>query len=290
MLLLGQRPAKASGMLQGAIAVAIIATIALIWWVGELPASSQPLLPPIQGSWPLLPAALGVMFWCFVGIEAFTHMGEEFKNPERDFPLALLFGVLLAGLVYWACSVAVLSLHSYGDVQTDAASLPRMLDLLLGEKARWIAATVGYLACFASMNVYMQGFARLIWSLADEGKLPASLAQRNKHGVPARALLLVILSCALCASLATLLELTVDDLIRYANGNFVVIYLLSMAAGWVLLRGIWRWLAAFSALLCGLVLLMLGMDAGYALGLLVVLGVLDRWCEQRSTRLAGVSS
>ena len=275
MLLLGQRPAKASGMIQGAIAVAIIATIALIWWVGDLPVSSQPLLPPIQGSWHLLPAALGVMFWCFVGIEAFTHMGEEFKNPERDFPLALLFGVLLAGLVYWACSVAVLSFQAYGDVTTDAASLPRMLDLLLGDQARWIAATVGYLACFASMNVYMQGFARLIWSLADEGKLPTSLALRNKHGVPARALLLVILSCALCASLASVLELTVDDLIRYANGNFVVIYLLSMAAGWVLLRGIWRALAAFSCLLCSLVLLMLGMDAGYALGLLALLCGLD---------------
>ena len=285
MLLLGQRPAKASGMIQGVIAVAIIATIALIWWVGELPFSSQPLLPEISGSWHLLPAALGVMFWCFVGIEAFTHMGEEFKNPERNFPLALLFGVLLAGLVYWACSVAVLSLHSYGNAQTDAASLPRMLDLLLGDHARWIAATVGYLACFASMNVYMQGFARLIWSLADEGKLPASLAQRNQHGVPARALLLVILSCALCASLAQLLDLTVDDLIRYANGNFVVIYLLSMAAGVVLLRGIWRVLAGFSALLCGLVLLMLGIDAGYALGLLLVLGLLDRWREQRSTGL-----
>ncbi|SFH88786.1 amino acid exporter, AAE family [Pseudomonas guineae] len=286
ILVLGQRPAKASGLLQGAIAVGVISTIALIWWVGDLPTSSQPLLPPISGSWHLLPAALGVMFWCFVGIEAFTHMGEEFKNPERDFPLALLFGVLLAGLVYWACSVAVLSFHAYGDVQTDAASLPRLLDLLLGEKARWLAATVGYLACFASMNVYMQGFARLIWSLADEGKLPNSLAQRNHHGVPARALLLVVLACALCAVLASVLNLTVDDLIRYANGNFVLVYLLSMAAGWVLLRGIWRWLAAFSALLCALVLLMLEMDAGYALALLAVLALLDHLNEQRSMRLA----
>jgi amino acid efflux transporter len=214
-------------------------------------------------------------------------MGEEFKNPERDFPLALLFGVLLAGLVYWACSVAVLSFQAYGDVTSDAASLPRMLDLLLGEKARWIAATVGYLACFASMNVYMQGFARLIWSLADEGKLPSSLAQRNQHGVPARALLLVIIACALCTGLASVLDLTVDDLIRYANGNFVVIYLLSMAAGWVLLRGVWRWLAAFSALLCALVLLMLGMDAWYALGLLVLLSGLDYLRSPRKQPLAG---
>jgi amino acid efflux transporter len=30
-----------------------------------------------------------------------------------------------------------------------------LLNLLQGGKARWLAATVGYLACFASMNVYM---------------------------------------------------------------------------------------------------------------------------------------
>jgi amino acid efflux transporter len=275
ILLLGQRPANASGVIQGAIAVAIIATIALIWWVGDLPANHQPLLPPISGSWHLLPAALGVMFWCFVGIEAFTHMGEEFKNPERDFPLALLLGVLLAGLVYWACSVAILSFHAYGDVRTDAASLPRLLDHLLGEKARWLAATVGYLACFASMNVYLQGFARLIWSLADEGKLPRPLAQRNHHGVPARALLLVVIICAMCASLAAVMQLSVDQLIRYANGNFVLIYLFSMAAGWVLLKGLWRWVAAFSALLCALVMVALGNDAWYAAGLLLALAALD---------------
>ena len=275
LLLLGQRPAKASGFVQGAIAVAIIGTVALIWWVGDLPAGAQPLLPPISGSWHLLPAALGVMFWCFVGIEAFTHLGEEFKNPKRDFPLALLFGVLLAGLVYWACSVAVLSFNAYGDVHSDATSLPRMLDLLLGDKARYLSAVVGYLACFASINVYTQGFARLIWSLADEGKLPVALARRNRHGVPASALLLVILICALCATLAWSLSLSLDQLIRYANGNFVVVYLLSMAAGALLLRGIWRWLAAFSTLLCALVLTMLGVDAWYALGLLAVMGLLD---------------
>lgn len=275
MLFLGQRPAKASGMVQGAIALAIIATVGLIWWAGDLPHANQPLLPELSGSWHLLPAALGVMFWCFVGIEAFTHMGEEFKHPKRDFPLALLLGVLLAGLVYWACSLAVLSFHAYGDVQTDAASLPRMLDQLFGAKARWLSALIGYLACFASMNVYVQGFARLIWSLADEGKLPRPLAQRNHHGVPARALLLVVIICALCASLAAVMQLSVDQLIRYANGNFVLIYLFSMAAGWVLLKGLWRWVAAFSALLCALVMIALGNDAWYAAGLLLALAALD---------------
>ena len=65
------------------------------------------------------------------------------------------------------------------------------------------------------------------------------------------------------------------DLIRYANGNFVLIYLFSMAAGWVLLRGIWRLLAGLSTLLCAAVLVMLGSDALYAVALLVALLLLD---------------
>lgn len=283
MLLLGQRPARASGLVQGLIALAIIGTVALVWWVGELPLASQPLLPPVGDTWPLIPAALGVMFWCFVGIEAFTHLGEEFRRPQRDFPLALLLGVLLAGLVYWAFSVAVLSFGVYGDEHSDAASLPRLMHLLLGDRAGWLVALIGYLACFASMNVYVQGFARLIWSLADEGKLPAPLAARNRHGVPGPALLLVVAICALCAGLAAVLQLSVDDLIRYANGNFILVYLLSMGAGVVLLHGLWRWLAAFSALLCALVLLALGVDALYALGLLAVIALLDHWRERTRT-------
>ncbi|MFD3299978.1 L-methionine/branched-chain amino acid transporter [Aquipseudomonas alcaligenes] len=283
MLLLGQRPTRASGLVQGLIALAILGTVGLVWWVGDLPLASQPLLPPINGSWQLIPAALGVMFWCFVGIEAFTHLGEEFKHPRRDFPLALLLGVLLAGLVYWAFSVAVLSFGVYGNEHSDAASLPRLMHRLLGDEARWLVAAVGYLACFASMNVYVQGFARLIWSLADEDKLPSALAVRNRHGVPARALLLVVLICALCAAMAAVLQLSVDDLIRYANGNFIVVYLLSMAAGVVLLRGVWRWVAGLSCALCGLVLLALGVDALYALVLLGGFALLDRWRERQRT-------
>ena len=191
--------------------------------------------------------------------------------------------MLLAGLVYWAFSVAVLSFGVYGNEHIDAASLPRLMHRLLGDEARWLVAAVGYLACFASMNVYVQGFARLIWSLADEDKLPSALAVRNRHGVPARALLLVVLICALCAALAAVLQLSVDDLIRYANGNFIVVYLLSMAAGVVLLRGVWRWVAGLSCALCGLVLLALGVDALYALVLLGGFALLDRWREHQRT-------
>lgn len=276
MWLLGQRPARASGTVQTVIAVVIVATVASLWWFGDLPLASMPLLPTQEVAWGSIPAALAVMFWCFVGIEAFAHVGEEFKSPDRDFPLALLIGTLLAGLVYWACSVAVLSFGAFGSPQANGASMPQMIAGLWGDKAKWLAALIGYLACFASINIYVQGFARLLWSLADEGKLPVALAGRNRHGVPGRALTLVVLICAACAVLAWWQGLSISALIRYANGNFVLVYLLSMAAGWKLLHGPWRWLAGISTLLCLLTLSVLGQDMGYGLGMLALFLVLSR--------------
>jgi amino acid transporter len=63
--------------------------------------------------------ALGVLFWCFFGIRAFA--GRELKPGAT--PLALLFGVLLAGLVYWAVLGSDTG-SCHGDVRIDAASCP----------------------------------------------------------------------------------------------------------------------------------------------------------------------
>lgn len=99
------------------------------------------------------------MFWCFVGLEAFAHLASEFKNPERDFPRALMIGLLLAGLVYWGCTVVVLHFDAYGEKMAAAASLPKIVVQLFGVGALWIACVIGYLACFASLNIYIQSFA-----------------------------------------------------------------------------------------------------------------------------------
>ncbi|OXY83461.1 L-methionine/branched-chain amino acid transporter [Oceanimonas doudoroffii] len=266
VLLLGSRPGGASGLVQLMIAITIVGLLVAVWLAGGLAASAAATLPaPSTVSWGTLPAVLAVMFWCFVGLEAFTHMGEEFRRPERDFPLALLLGVLLAGLVYFAYAMAVVKFGLYGDERTNTTSFPVLLAMLFGEPGRWVAALVGYAACFAGLNLYVQGFGRLLWSLADEGKLPASLGRLNRHGAPFRALCWVVAACTLCVLAAWLFRLPLETLMRYANGNFVLVYLLAMIAGVRLLTGFWRALALVATLLCAGVFVSLGLEAGYAL-------------------------
>ena len=45
-------------------------------------------------------SALAVMFWCFVGLEAFAHMGRSSSGRSGTTRSPLLGGVLLAGLIY----------------------------------------------------------------------------------------------------------------------------------------------------------------------------------------------
>ena len=105
---------KSSGRLQTLIALSIFTLVAAFWWKGDI--GAQDLTMPAlssESTWSI-GAALAVMFWCFVGIEAFAHMGEEFKNPQRDFPIAIIIGCFVAGAAYWACSVVILKYGAYG--------------------------------------------------------------------------------------------------------------------------------------------------------------------------------
>ncbi len=266
----GSRGASSSANLQTLVAVLIVALIVAIWWRGAINPAQIPFPAPAEIDSSQLFSALSVMFWCFVGLEAFAHLASEFKQPERDFPRALMIGLLLAGSVYWACTVLVLHFHAFGEEMAAAASLPNIVVHLFGVQALWIACVIGYLACFASLNIYIQSFARLVWSQA-QYKPESYLARLSPRQIPRNALNAVLGCCVISALCIYALNINLDALIVYANGIFIMIYLLCMLAGCRLLEGRYRALAAFGSLLCLLLLAMVGWKSLYAFIMLAVL-------------------
>lgn len=282
--LLGTRSAGSSANVQTLIALLVIALVVAIWWQGEIHPSQIPW-PKLQDiSPPNMFNALAVMFWCFVGLEAFAHLATEFRHPERDFPRALIVGLLVAGAVYWGCTVAVLHFHAYGEQQAAAASLPGIVVQLFGQHALWIACIIGYLACFASVNIYTQSFARMVWSQA-QVRPESKLAQLSAGQTPVNAFTAVVGSCLVFALLIYWLSLPLDLLIVYANGIFVLIYLLCMLAGIRLLSGRSRVMSVIGSILCCVLLVMIGWKSLYALLMFFLL-----WMLLSRMRPAAISS
>ncbi|MCM7471013.1 L-methionine/branched-chain amino acid transporter [Enterobacter bugandensis] len=263
----GSRGASSSANLQTLVAALIVVLIVAIWFAGNITVADIPFPAINDIDHSQLFAALSVMFWCFVGLEAFAHLASEFKQPERDFPRALMIGLLLSGTVYWACTVLVLHFNAFGEDKAAAASLPGIVVKLFGVKALWVACVIGYLACFASLNIYIQSFARLVWSQA-RYKPESRLARLSKRQLPMNALNAVLGCCVLSSLGIYLLDINLDALIIYANGIFIMIYLLCMLAGCRLLKGRYKALAVVGGVLCLLLLAMVGWKSVYAIVML----------------------
>ncbi|NOH62475.1 L-methionine/branched-chain amino acid transporter [Vibrio sp. RE88] len=264
---------KSSGRLQTLIALSIFILVAAFWWKGDI--GAQDLTMPAlssESTWSI-GAALAVMFWCFVGIEAFAHMGEEFKNPQRDFPIAIIIGCFVAGAAYWACSVVILKYGAYGSSEFDSTSIPWLSEMLFGEQFKLLISVLGFAACFASVNLYTQSLSRMVWAQAREYKPQSALARVSIRGVPANATLAVGVVLVLSCLVGEISGLDLEFFLKLANGIFVLVYLLAMLSAYKLLTGISKWLAGVSLLICTGVFVCLGWSMLYAVAVFVLLSL-----------------
>ncbi|MDO6763109.1 L-methionine/branched-chain amino acid transporter [Agarivorans sp. 1_MG-2023] len=202
--------------------------------------------------------SMALMFWCFVGIEAICHVAKQFSNPERDFAKSVLLGVGSAAFVYVLVSYAVVVMHAYGSEQQNLLSITHIAALSSGKWAASLVAAVGFFGCFCAVNLYVISFANMLYSTAEEKGNQHPLRICSANGSP------IVATCIVTASIALVLiardywNFSFAYLLEYANGLFVVIYLAAALAGVKLLKGAMRYAAGFSALFCGLILLVIG--------------------------------
>ena len=248
---------KSSGRQQTVIALSIFALVNAFVWKAEITIADI-AIPSLSSDakW-FIGAELSVMFWCFVGIEASAHMGEEFKNPQRDFPIAIVVGCFVAGLVYWACSLVILKLGAYGSAEFDDASIPWVTEQLFGNGFKAVISVIGFFACFASLNLYAQSLSRMVGALARQHRPDGKMAQLNRRGVQLYPTLVIGVIALISCVIGDLSNLDLEFFLKLANGIFVLVYLLAMLAACRLLKSTSKYTAMLSLVICPVVFICL---------------------------------
>lgn len=221
-------------------------------------------------------AALALGFWSFLGVEAMTHLAQDFRDPKRHLVPALLLGLLVVGCIYLACSHLLLILAQPGEDLSMADGFNR----LFGGGGYLVIGVLGLCSGLATVNVYTASVARLCWSFSSNGVLPKALQPLNRHQVPERALgsILILMAIVLCG--AEWLDAGLPDLIGWVNGVFVLIYLGSMTAALRLLPVKHRVVVWLSIAICLSLVWMLGTAMSYAVLLVLVTAPLLWWQQQ----------
>ncbi len=265
-----------SARLQLGLTLAIVAVVLLLIGLFMLHGTPAPAVPLTLPAWSGVSAALALGFWSFLGVEAMTHLAQDFRDPARDMLPALLIGLLLVGLIYLGCSALLWALAQPGESLTMAQAFDR----LCGGYGQWVIGVLGLCSGLATVNVYIASVARLTWSFSQQGVLPAWFRPLNRHQVPQRALYLIIgLMAAVILGSAPFSQ-QLEALIGWVNGVFVVIYLGSMLAALKLLPARYHATAWLSAALCLGLMLMLGALMWYA-AVIILLATPCLWWQQR---------
>ena len=261
---------KTAAIIQSTLSVIIVSTLLYASIDSQL---HQPFIFPNTG-FDLSHIALSATFilWCFLGIEAITHIADDFHQPARDFPLTIFIGITITLVVYALISISLLQMGYYGSQEKNLNSVVNLVALSLGNKGYILVNLVGFCTCFISVSLYFVGFSRLLQSMAKQQQIHKKFTQMNKHRVAYWGLSFAVLLCFLVLLISFFIHLPLDSLIAYANGLFILIYLAAAISGVKLLENKGKWVAGMASLICFVLFLALGKGMIFALILLLILG------------------
>ena len=267
LLLINIKGIQVSAKLQSGLTLTIVAIVIALIALASVNHQPQPLSVIIQGAqFDTVLSAAGVAFWSFLGVEAMTHLANDFRNPKKDLVPAMMIGTVSVGLVYVACTYLLISIPSQSSL-----AMVDVFDNLLGGYGAQVIGVLGVASGLAVVNVYSAGISRLIWSFSREQVLPKYFDHLNAHQVPVRALVANLLTMAAAISFTYFSGQELEQLISWTNGVFVVIYSATMFAAAKLLSKKYLPLIICSLGFCFAVAISLGSSMIYALIILVIL-------------------
>ncbi|RTR28874.1 L-methionine/branched-chain amino acid transporter [Shewanella atlantica] len=275
LFLLNFKGIHISAKLQFALTLAIVSVVVLMCGAGGMNIGKlEDFVSGTSTDSTMVMAAAGIAFWSFLGVEAMTHLANDFKDPGKDMIPAMLLGTVLVGLVYLACTALLLLTSSE---LSSGLAMVTAFDRLFGGYGAEVIGILGIAAGLATVNVYTASVSRLIWSFSREGVLPRYFDSLNSHHVPVRALSAVLLAMACVIVLTHVSGQELEHLIKWTNGVFVVIYLASMFAAAKLLSKRYLPLVCLGSLFCIMLGAALGVSMLYATVLIMLLAPLLWW-------------
>ena len=255
------------GRSQVAITGSIVVLLIIAIGVAAPNVEAAQFVPFAPYGWQGMGRAASLMFWCFIGWEAVSHLSEEFTDPRRDTIRAVLIAVGVVGLVYTAVGFVTVGTGSYGP-DLSGGSLSHVVARFLGPVGGRAVALAAVFICMGAINTYVGAASRLAFSLAREGVAPTALNRLHPiRRSPHVALAALGVSFGLVLGAQMLGGVGLDFLLALPNAAFVGTYALGSLAAVRLLRDdpVMHTLAIISLLLSIAIFAFLGWAMLYAL-------------------------
>lgn len=226
-----------TGQLQLAVVCATICILA-----GAILGSVQNIsiiqfTPFLPYGWISVGQAMTLIFWCFLGWEAISHVTEEFEDPKRDICRATIIASIIISILYLATIIAVIGTRSYGEGISEV-SLIHLIGIATGTHGIFLAGFITLFITIAPSIAYTGAACRLAYFLSMSGSAPGFLGRVSpRYHTPVGGLVFLS-ACFLVILIIYWMDLiSMATLIQIPNATFILTYIGGCAAGLVLFKG-----------------------------------------------------
>jgi amino acid efflux transporter len=178
-----------------------------------------------------------LIFWSYLGYENVSNVAEEFENPKRDFHRSIMLSVFIVGALYVSVALMTVGTLAYkagGSVAPFAAILSNVLGTYAAPGTAFLAVFI----IFGTVNAYMTGMSRVIYSAATDGGFPKFFGSLdNRTGAPRRSLILLSALALLVIAVLYFLNVDLETALLIPSGAAIVVYVVGSVAGVRLLKG-----------------------------------------------------
>ena len=134
--------------------------------------------------------------FAYLGLESATVPAGDVRNPERTIPLATIFGITVAALLYVLGTIVVLGVVPRAQLVHSVAPFSDAARLMWGEWAAVLVAAAVMVSSLGALNGWTLLMGQVPMAAANDGLFPAVFGRMSARHVPA-------LGIALSSALAT---------------------------------------------------------------------------------------
>ncbi len=227
------------GVIVGTILPALfIILLGIFWIVGghpiETPISWDALIPSFSHLGNLV--FLAGLFLAFAGLEVSAAYAGDVKDPQRNYPRAIILGAIITFTVFMFGSLAIAIVIPKEKISLVAGLMDAFATFFQYYHLSWILPLMAFLliiGAIAEVNSWIIGPVRGLYATSVHGNLPPFFQKLNRHSVPTRLLVFQ----ALLMSITSLLFLYMPQissafwmLTALSAQSYLVMYILMFIA------------------------------------------------------------
>jgi len=167
-----------------------------------------------------------IIFVAYEGFELIANAAEDIIEPKKNLPRAFYGSVLFVIFLYVMISVVTVGVVSEEKLmEAKDYALAIAAEPALGHVGFTLVAVAALLSTFSAINATIYGNARLGYKLAQNGRLPRSLAKEKRH-IPGVGVIVTSLLSILLANSISLTEIAIIG----SAGFLLIFFIVNIAA------------------------------------------------------------